>query len=232
VNTFGDSTSIELRSMIACTFAYAFMTRPAHMQFFTALDSIKEAIIMKYNETASPEKRIDADSIQSVHIKDSPDGQSKNIANLTDRYLPLIKQTIEFDNELGTALQNISDIEIAFQVILTSVPALRRPENGVIITYKDYVQSMNENMPVFSSMPEAFSFKNIMRLLIKTMNAQIDIGSYSGGLTKRRRTRKQRRHLKKTARAAKGEAQSKTYRKKIIRRSNVKRYARTIKQSN
>ena len=235
VNTFGDSSPLELRTMIASTFAYAFLTRPAHTQFFTALDSVKRDIIIKHNETAAADKVIRADDIVLFSIKDFPDGQSKNMTNFTERYLPLINQVKAFDEELGTSLQNISDIEIAFQVILTSVPPITRRENGVLITYKDYVQSMNADMPVFSNMPEGFSFQTVLELVFNAIKSQIDSDRYSGGLRKKRKTLRQRKYFAKTAhkgiRTASNVTSSKTHRNKIKRRSKVKKYAHTIKKA-
>lgn len=59
VNTFGDSDEITLRSMVAATFAYAFITRPRFEQFFTALNSIKAAF---------EKNRKDIRNIQDIEI--------------------------------------------------------------------------------------------------------------------------------------------------------------------
>lgn len=220
INTFGDSTDLELRSMIACTFAYAFITRPAHTQFFIALDTIKESIIKKFNEKASNEKILTPNQILQFFVKDDIYAQSKNMKNFTERYLPLINKIIAYDAELGLALRNISDIEIAFQLILTSIPYIKQNENNDIITYKDYIQAMEKNRPIFSYMPIEFSFYNVISLVISQMEGLIGSGIYSGG---KKQNNKQRTYgLKKL----------KTHGKRNIRSQIVKRFVHTKKNKN
>jgi hypothetical protein len=193
VNTFGNSTELELRSMVATTFAYVFVKSRTHDQFFTSLDTIKTQII------SNPA------IISGFIIKKNIGAEKYNSANLTNRYLPLISQTnTNSPSEITKRLINIADIELACQVLL-SLPPLVSPSGVIItnntprgpvpITYKYYIKEVDER-PLISLQP-AFAFSNINKAVEDTIKSLQGQGKYKGG-KKLARTHKRKQKKRKT----------------------------------
>lgn len=193
VNTFGNSTELELRSMVATTFAYVFVKSRAHDQFFTSLDTIKTQII------SNPA------IISGFIIKKNIGAEKYNSANLLNRYLPLISKTnTDSPSEITKRLINIADIELACQVLL-SLPPLVSPSGVIItnntsrgpvpITYKYYIKEVGER-PLISLQP-AFAFSNINKAVEDAIKSLQGEGKYKGG-KKLARTHKRKQKKRKT----------------------------------
>ena len=154
---------IELRTMIACTFAYMILRKPRNDRYISKLHFIKQDIL-KPNpaEAAEPYK---INSIRNINIVHNvPAGVKPNP-------LKAVKNLPE-DNINRQVLQNIADIEIAIHTL----------------NIQGYISCITT--PIIRPITEC-TFKNVLERVYVVINRKITNGTYfGGGLSK---TRKQKR---------------------------------------
>lgn len=180
INTFGEKDAIELRSMVACTFAYVFLKDPRGTNLaFSALQSIKIAFATAAG--LSPQNRSGLITLSKAN------NMSAN--NYRGKYLPGIKIV---QGELQKRLINIVDIETACRRLLKS----QETYNGKPITYQDYIQQHSAG-PTLPILPK-FSFLNIVDNVDTLLRKFIKINQiYLGGNINYKKHRTHRRKLNK-----------------------------------
>lgn len=177
VNTFGDSSELELRAMIATTFAYVFISREQHDQFFTALDTIKSEIAKSYNFKSK------------LFVERKFKEKGGRIKFNDNKLMEYIKFVSELeDSDVSKRLLNIADIEIACQILLSMPSLSERNNNGSEINYKYFILEIEER-PFLNKLPSQYSFFNTVKFVESKIQELKNVGYYKGGYRNKRTIR-------------------------------------------
>lgn len=182
VNSFNESDTIELRSMIASLFAFVYLQYPRDgaSAAFTAFEAIKRKIAETFQ--LSPNIRASLNILKKANTFDAT--YFKNI------YLPRVKGLPE---EIQSRLKNIIDIEIAIR----RLKRLSITYNGAKITYQNYIKDIHQGpyYPILS----AFSFLSVYSTVEEKIRELIHDEKYKGGYSNyRRKTYKHKQNKRKT----------------------------------
>lgn len=182
VNTFKDSSAIELRVLVATTIASSFMKGPGPDHLFTSLDTIKKLLINNHNINLS----INNQQLQKNILSGNT---NINKEYLTMDYLPRINKVyneLKSTNiDIANNILNICDVELALLELMKLKAVGRINASNMFdktITYYNYVRRIvsMSGFPLREAI-KAFSFAGILNSVGKRIVAYIGKGIYSGG---------------------------------------------------
>jgi hypothetical protein len=200
VNTFKDSSTLELRVLVATTIASSFMKGPGPDHLFTSLDTIKKLLINNRNINLS---------INNLQLQQNILSGNANINKeyLTMDYLPRINKVyneLKLTNiDTANNILNICDVELALLELMKLKAVGRINASNMFdktITYYNYVRRIVSisGFPLREAI-KAFSFSGILSSVGKRIVTYIGKGIYSGGKqykNKTYRNKKNRKHKK------------------------------------
>ena len=185
VNTFGDSSAIELRAMVASTFAYVFLKNTKLSVCLSKLEVVKDEIILNQLIRPGVMTRSQANAsfqVPSGYIK-SINQSAFNNAKLKASYSKIKELP---DSETKRRLQSITDIEIACQYLLLDT--------------REYTRFIRTISLGGLSLEPYYAFSNIIIQVTRIINGAISSYGYFGGRKSKsiRKTHKQKKNKRKT----------------------------------
>ncbi len=178
INTFGNAEELELRAMIASTFAYVFLKSRKLSLFLFKIEEIKKALIQQKLLVPAP-------NIKRNFGIELTLAQNSYINTNLNKSLSQIKRHIPDADNVKKILRGISDIQIACQYLIKT--------KG----YIPYITKQLDYSTITDQIIEAFAFSNIIQLVEQQIQAYITAGIYFGG-KKLSRTYKRKQNKRKT----------------------------------